>query len=149
MTLKKWSMKESLPSTAVETAIAQCTSHCTVVRGHCLNTSIVLAAVHSLSGLFRVVSVVEPSLFRPLPTPLPPSLISNVASVDVNFRMVKMVKVKNQFGQQVLKIIQQSNLDPDKLQSQHPVLVQTPMEKNMVSQWAHLLLTYLFWYQFV
>ena len=123
-------MKESLPSTAVETAIAQCTSHCALVRGHCLNTSIVLAAVHSLSGLFRVVSVVEPSLFRPLPTPLPPSLISNVASVVVNFRMVKMVKVKNQFGQQVLKIIQQSNLDPDKLQLQHPVQVQTPMEKT-------------------
>ena len=41
-----------------------------------------------------------------------------------------MVKVKNQFGQQVLKIIQQSNLDPDKLQLQHPVLVQTPMEKK-------------------
>ena len=47
-----------------------------------LNTSIVLAAVHGLSGLFRAVSAVEPSLFRPLP-PLSPSLISHLASVDV------------------------------------------------------------------
>ena len=63
----------TLPSTAVETAMA---------RGHRLNTSIVLAAVHGLSGLFRAVSAVEPSLFRPLP-PLSPSLISHLASVDV------------------------------------------------------------------
>ena len=49
------------PSTDVETAIAQ--------WGHRLNTSIVLAAVHGLSGLFRAVSAVEPSLFRPLPPP--------------------------------------------------------------------------------
>ena len=48
----------------------------------CLNTSIVLAAVHGLSGLFRAVSSVEPSPFRPLP-PLSPSLISHLASVDV------------------------------------------------------------------
>ena len=47
-----------------------------------LNTSIVLAAVHGLSGLFRAVSAVKPSLFRPLPL-LSPSLISNLASVDV------------------------------------------------------------------
>ena len=58
------------PSTAVETAIAQCTSRCAKARGHRLNTSIVLAAVHGLSGLFRAVSAVEPSLFRPLP-PVP------------------------------------------------------------------------------
>ena len=51
-------------------------------RGHRRNTSIVLAVVHGLSGLFRAVSAVEPSLFRPLP-PLSPSLISNLASVDV------------------------------------------------------------------
>ena len=70
------------PSTAVETAIAQCTSRCPMARGHRLNTSIVLAAVHGLSGLFRAVSAVEPSLFRPLP-PLSPSLISHLASVDV------------------------------------------------------------------
>jgi len=54
-----------------------------MARGHRLNTSIVLAAVHGLSGLFRAVSEVEPSLFRPL-HPLSPSLISHLASVDVN-----------------------------------------------------------------
>ena len=53
-----------------------------MARGHRLNTSIVLAAVHGLSGLFRAVSAVEPSLSRPLP-PLSPSLISHLASVDV------------------------------------------------------------------
>ena len=53
-----------------------------MARGHRLSTSIVQAAVHGLSGLFRAVSAVEPSLSRPLP-PLSPSLISNLASVDV------------------------------------------------------------------
>ena len=74
----------TLPSTAVETAIAQCTSYCAMARGHRLNnnTSIVLAAVHGLSGLFRAVSVVEPSLSRPLP-PLSPSPTSNLTSVDI------------------------------------------------------------------
>ena len=48
------------PSTAVETAIALCTSRWAMARGHRLNTSIVLAAVHGLSGLFRAVSAVEP-----------------------------------------------------------------------------------------
>ena len=72
----------TLPSTTVETAIAQCTSRWAMARGHRLNTSIVLAAVHGLSGLFRAVSAVEPSLFRPLP-PLSLSLISHLASVDV------------------------------------------------------------------
>ena len=52
--------------TAVETAIAQCTSRCAMARGQRLNTSIVLAAVHALSGLFRAVSAVELSLSRPL-----------------------------------------------------------------------------------
>ena len=70
------------PSTAVETAIAQCTSRWAMARGHRLNTSIVLAAVRGLSGLFRAVSAVEPSLCRPLPT-LSPSLIGHLASVDV------------------------------------------------------------------
>ena len=56
---------------AVETAIAQCTSRWAMARGHRLSTSIVLAAVHGLSGLFRAVHAVEPSLFCPLPTPLP------------------------------------------------------------------------------
>ena len=50
--------------------------------GHRLNTSIVLAAVHGLSGLFRAVSAVEPSLCRPLPT-LSPSLIGPLASMEV------------------------------------------------------------------
>ena len=72
----------TLSSTAVETAIAQCTSRWAMARGHCLNTSIVLAAVHGLSGLFRTVSAVEPSLSRPLTT-LSPSLIGHLASVDV------------------------------------------------------------------
>ena len=72
----------TLPSMAVETAIAQCTSCCAMVRGHHLNTSIVLAAVHGLSGLFRVVSAVEPSLSRPLSS-LSPSLISNLTSMEV------------------------------------------------------------------
>ena len=57
------------PSTAVETAVARCTSRCAMARGHRLNTSIVLAAVHGLSGLYRAVSAVEPSLFRPPPPP--------------------------------------------------------------------------------
>ena len=52
----------TLPSTAVETAIAQCTSRRAMARGHRLNTSIVLAVVHGLSGLFRTVSAVESSL---------------------------------------------------------------------------------------
>ena len=70
------------PSTSGETAVAQCTSRWAMARGHRLNTSIVLAAVHGLSGLFRAVSAVEPSLCRPLPT-LSPSLISHLASMDV------------------------------------------------------------------
>ena len=58
------------PSTAVETANEQCTSRWAMARGHRLNTSIVLAAVHGLSGLFRAVSAVEPSLFRSPPPPI-------------------------------------------------------------------------------
>ena len=72
----------TLPNTAVETAITQCTSRWAMARGHRLNTSVVLAAVHGLSGLLWAVSAVEPSLFRPLPL-LPPSLISHLASVDI------------------------------------------------------------------
>ena len=73
----------TLSSTAVERAIAQCTSRWAMARGHRLNTSIVLAAVYGLSGLFRAVSAVEPiTLSRPLPT-LSPSLIGHLASVDV------------------------------------------------------------------
>ena len=60
----------TLPSTAVEAAIAQCTSHCTVARGHRLNTSIVLAAVHSLSGLLGAISAVTLLPSSP-PVPVP------------------------------------------------------------------------------
>ena len=81
-TVVQWTLSLSLcPNTAVETAIAQCTSRWAMLRGHHLNTSIVLAVVHSLSGLFRVVSKVEPSLFIPFPPS--PSLISLLASMDV------------------------------------------------------------------
>ena len=81
----------TLPSTAVETAIAQCTSRCAMARGHRLNTFIVLAAVHGLSVLFRAESAAEPSLFRPLPPPLSPSLISSLASVDVKQHVQDLV----------------------------------------------------------
>ena len=68
----------TLPSTTVEAAIARCTSRWAMARGHRLNTSIVLAAVHGLSGLFWAVSVVEPSLFRPFHTPpLPAAPVPN------------------------------------------------------------------------
>ena len=43
----------TLPSTAVETATAQCTSRWAMAREHRLNTSTILVAVHGLSGLFR------------------------------------------------------------------------------------------------
>ena len=55
----------TLSSTAVERAIAQCTSRGAMARGHRLNTSIVLAAVYGLSGLFRAVSAVEPITLSP------------------------------------------------------------------------------------
>jgi len=67
---------------AQQFTIAQCTSHWAMARGHRLSTSFVLAAVHGLSGLFRAVSAVEPSLSHPLPT-LSPSPIGHFASVDV------------------------------------------------------------------
>ena len=71
-----------LPSTAAETATAQCTSRWAMVRGHRLNTSIVLAAVHGLSGLFS--GGIRGRAFTLSPSsPMPPSLISHLASVDV------------------------------------------------------------------
>ena len=70
----------TLSSTAVERAIAQCTSRWAMARGHRLNTSIVLAAVYGLSGLFRAVSAVEPITLSPSHSP---SLIGHPASVDV------------------------------------------------------------------
>ena len=52
-----------------------------MARGHRLNTSIVLAAVHGLSGLYRAVSAVEPSLFpSPPPPPPPPVPVPNKPS---------------------------------------------------------------------
>ena len=57
----------TLPCMAVQTAIARCTSRCAMARGHLLSTSIVLVAVHGLSGLFRAVSAVGPPLSCPLP----------------------------------------------------------------------------------
>ena len=55
----------TLSSTAVGTAIAQCASRWAMARGHRLNTSIVLVAVHGLSGLFRAVSAVKPFTLSP------------------------------------------------------------------------------------
>ena len=78
----------TLSSTAVERAIAQCTSRWAMARGHRLNTSIVLAAVYGLSGLFRAVSAVEPFTLSSLPT-LSPSLIGHLASVDIKQRESK------------------------------------------------------------
>ena len=52
----------------------QCTSRWAMARGHRLNTSIVLSAVHGLSGLFRAVSAVELftlSLFTSHSVPVP------------------------------------------------------------------------------
>ena len=66
-----WSHKDNFCSPAVETAVAQGTSRCAMARGHRLNTSIVLAAVHGLFGVFRAVSAVEPSHFLPPPLPVP------------------------------------------------------------------------------
>ena len=63
-----------------------------MARGHRLSTSIVLAAVHGLSGLFRAVSAVEPSLCRPLPI-LSPSLIGHLASVDVKQHESKVLMI--------------------------------------------------------
>ena len=67
----------TLSSTAVETAIVQCTSCWAMAREHRLNTSIILVAVYGLSGLFQAVSAVEPStlssLSHPVPVPNRPS----------------------------------------------------------------------------
>ena len=75
-----------------------------MARGHRLNTSIVLAAVHGLSGLFRAVSEVEPSLFRPPAPPSPSSsLISHLASVDVKQNGPGIVRQGSRRDQKIKK----------------------------------------------
>ena len=69
----------TLPSTAVETAIVQCTCRCAMARGHRHNTSVVLAAVH---GLRSFSGGIRGRAFTLLSCPTP-SLISHLASVDV------------------------------------------------------------------
>ena len=86
----------TLSSTAVERAIAQCTSRWAMARGHRLNTSIVLAAVHGLSGLFRAVSAVEPITLALFPT-LSPSLIGHPASVDVKQHKSQKPRIVKQY----------------------------------------------------
>ena len=101
------------PSTTVETAIAQCTSRWAMARGHRLDTSIVLAAVHGLFGLFRAVSTVEPSVFRPLPPPVPvpnkhPRFCGRKAkSLVFIFRPVQMVSNPSKFQALVYDILSQ------------------------------------------
>ena len=86
-TLKSESkIKLRCSNTAVETAIAQCTSRWAMARA--LTLPLFWRRSTVLSGLFRAVSAVELSLFRPLPT-LSPSLISHLASVDVKQQMKK------------------------------------------------------------
>ena len=61
---------------AVETAIAQCTSRWAMARGHRLNTSIVLAAVHGLSSFsdsFRGRAFTLSSRSHSVPVPNRPS----------------------------------------------------------------------------
>ena len=60
----------SLPSTAAETAIAQCTSRCAMTRGHRLNISSVLAAVSLVFfGRYPRSSLHSLALFSPVPVP--------------------------------------------------------------------------------
>ena len=74
----------TLLRTAVETAIAGYTSCYATARGHRLNVSIVLAAVHGLLGL--LCRCARSSHHSPPPPPTPtfsPSLINHLASVNV------------------------------------------------------------------
>ena len=84
----------TLYSTAVETAIAHCTSRWAMARGHRLNTTIVLAAVHGLSVFFGWFPRSSLSLSRPLPT-LSSSLIGHLASVDVKQHESKVELVRH------------------------------------------------------
>ena len=65
-TLSLW-----LPSTAVETTVVHCISRCTMARGHRLNTSIVLVAVHGLSSLSGSIHGRAFTLASPYPHPHP------------------------------------------------------------------------------
>ena len=69
-----------------------------MARGHRLNTSIVLAAVHGLSGLFRAVSAVEPFTLSS------PSLIGHLASVDVKQHERTKTGILSATGLHALKI---------------------------------------------
>ena len=58
------------PSTAVETAVGWCTSHCAMARGHHLNTSIVLVVVHGqYPHSFIPFTLSSPSPPHPVPVP--------------------------------------------------------------------------------
>ena len=74
------------PSTAVETAIALVAGQW---RGDTALTLPLFWRRSSLSGLFRAVSAVEPSLFRP------PSPISHLASVDVKQGVLESERESN------------------------------------------------------
>ena len=91
----------TLSSTAVERAIAQCTSRWAMARGHRLNTSIVLAAVHGLSGLFRAVSAVEPfTLSSPshsVPVPNKPyGLCGRKATLNLNCCLGQIKEIRKE-----------------------------------------------------
>ena len=79
----------TLPSTAVETAIARCTSRWAMARGQITALTLPLFWRRSTvsSVFFRAVTAVEPSFFLPPPPlrslPRSPTLISHLASVDV------------------------------------------------------------------
>ena len=70
----------TLPSTAVETAIARCTSRWAMARGQITALTLPLFWRRSTvsSVFFRAVTAVEPSFFLPPPPPPPPPLSSPV-----------------------------------------------------------------------
>ena len=78
----------TLSSTAVETAIAQCTSRWAIARGHHLNTSLFWRRSTVSPVFFGRFPRSSLSLSRPLPT-LSPSLIGHLASVDVKQHKTK------------------------------------------------------------
>ena len=68
-------------STAVETAIVQCTSRWAIARGHRLDTSIVLVVPRSLQSFSG--GICGSAFTLSSPSPLSLSLIRKLASVDV------------------------------------------------------------------